>query len=157
MRQPPRASRERGALFQEYDLDAPDTTEHATLVMERVLAYGDRREFRWLFSLYGRPRILQWVREFPGVVTTCGACCWICRRLAGRVRRKAAYGRIESGALDSGRPQHTRPALMVVESLILFENADPDLQPDRRVDLAWAVVRQFFIDQAKALGRSWLY
>jgi hypothetical protein len=46
--------------------------------------------------------------------------------------------------------------LMAVESLILFDNADRDLQPDLWIDLPWLQVRQFFIDQAQALGRTWL-
>jgi hypothetical protein len=46
--------------------------------------------------------------------------------------------------------------LMAVESLVLFDNADRDLQPDLWVDLPWPHVRQFFIDQAQALGRTWL-
>jgi predicted nucleotidyltransferase component of viral defense system len=45
--------------------------------------------------------------------------------------------------------------LMAVESLVLFENADRDLQPDLLIDLPWEQVRQFFITQAHALGQGW--
>jgi hypothetical protein len=45
--------------------------------------------------------------------------------------------------------------LMAVESLVLFENADRDPQPDLLIDLPWAQVREFFIDQAQALGQIW--
>jgi predicted nucleotidyltransferase component of viral defense system len=45
--------------------------------------------------------------------------------------------------------------LMAVESLVLFENADRDIQPTMLAEVAWADVRQFFIDQAQALGQTW--
>jgi hypothetical protein len=38
---------------------------------------------------------------------------------------------------------------------VLFENADRDIQPTLLVEVAWAEVRQFFIEQAQALGQSW--
>jgi hypothetical protein len=44
---------------------------------------------------------------------------------------------------------------MAVESLVLFENADRDIEPTLLVEVAWAEVRQFFIEQAQALGQSW--
>jgi len=40
------------SCFQEYDLERLDPAQHANLVIERVLAYGDRRELRWLFDYY---------------------------------------------------------------------------------------------------------
>jgi len=48
--------------FQEYDLERLDPAQHAELVIERVLARGDRRELRWLFDRYGRVQIAEWVR-----------------------------------------------------------------------------------------------
>ena len=45
--------------------------------------------------------------------------------------------------------------LMAVESLVLFENADRDTQPDLLVDLPWEQVKGFFIAQAQALGKRW--
>jgi hypothetical protein len=51
------------SCFQEYDLERLDPTQHADLVIERVLAYGDRRELRWLFDHYGRTRVNDWVQR----------------------------------------------------------------------------------------------
>lgn len=45
--------------------------------------------------------------------------------------------------------------LMAVESLVFFENADRDLQPQLLLDLPWAAVRDFFIEQAQQLGNQW--
>jgi hypothetical protein len=49
--------------FKEYYLERLDPAQHAELVIERVLAYGDRRELRWLFDRYGRARISEWVQR----------------------------------------------------------------------------------------------
>jgi hypothetical protein len=49
--------------FQEYDLEQIHPAQHADLVLERVLAYGDRRELRWLFDYYGRARVTAWVQR----------------------------------------------------------------------------------------------
>jgi hypothetical protein len=45
--------------------------------------------------------------------------------------------------------------LIAVESLVLFENANRDIQPTMLADVAWEDVRQFFIDQAQRLGQAW--
>lgn len=45
--------------------------------------------------------------------------------------------------------------IMAVESLVLFENADRDLQPDLLIDLPWTQVREFFVNQAQTLGQIW--
>jgi hypothetical protein len=45
--------------------------------------------------------------------------------------------------------------LMAVESMVLFENADRDLQPELLIELPWEQVKQFFVDQARALGQTW--
>jgi predicted nucleotidyltransferase component of viral defense system len=59
-------------------------------------------------------------------------------------------------ALGKAKYPHARDfELMAVESLVLFENADRDLQPDLLIDLSWERVRQFFIAQAQALGQTW--
>lgn len=50
-------------FFQEYDLDMLDPAQHRELVIERVLAYGDRRELRWLFGQYSRTQIAGWVKR----------------------------------------------------------------------------------------------
>lgn len=49
--------------FQEYELERLDPRRHADLVIERVLAYGNRRELRWLFECYGWTRIREWVER----------------------------------------------------------------------------------------------
>lgn len=49
------------AYFQEYDFAQIDPTQHADLILERVLAYGDRSELRWLFRRYDREQIIDWV------------------------------------------------------------------------------------------------
>jgi len=51
------------ACFQEYDLEQLDLNHHRSLVIERVLAYGDRQELRWLFDRYGWPQITTWVQQ----------------------------------------------------------------------------------------------
>jgi len=45
--------------------------------------------------------------------------------------------------------------LMAVESMVFFENADRDLQPELLIELPWQQVKQFFVDQARGLGRTW--
>ena len=49
------------AYFQEYDFDQIDPAQHAHLIIERVLAYGDRNELRWLFHRYDREQVIDWV------------------------------------------------------------------------------------------------
>ena len=55
----PKAS---AAFFQEYQFEALDSMEHAKLIMERLLAYGDRSEIRWLFDNHGAENIRHWVQ-----------------------------------------------------------------------------------------------
>jgi len=45
--------------------------------------------------------------------------------------------------------------LMAVESLVQFENADRDLQPELLIDGSWEEVKSFFEDQAQTLGLTW--
>ncbi len=45
--------------------------------------------------------------------------------------------------------------LMAVESLVLFENAERDIQPTLLTDVAWPDVCQFFIEQAQTLSQTW--
>jgi len=51
------------ASFQEYNIEQLDPARHGDLIIERVLAYGDRRELRWLFERYGRGQIADWVQR----------------------------------------------------------------------------------------------
>jgi len=46
-------------------------------------------------------------------------------------------------------------SLMAVESMLMFDNADRDRQPDLLVDIPWLVVRDYFIEAALALGNQW--
>ena len=50
-------------FFQEYTFSELNAETHAALVMERLLAYGDRAEVRWLFETYGRERIRLWLAD----------------------------------------------------------------------------------------------
>jgi hypothetical protein len=52
-------------------------------------------------------------------------------------------------------PQMRDFALMSVESLVMFENAEGDFQPELLVDLPWQSVKQYFITQVKELGKRW--
>ncbi|HEY86261.1 MAG TPA: nucleotidyl transferase AbiEii/AbiGii toxin family protein [Chloroflexi bacterium] len=45
--------------------------------------------------------------------------------------------------------------LMAVESLLMFENADRDLQPDMVTHITWETVRDFFISEARKLAQHW--
>jgi hypothetical protein len=46
-------------------------------------------------------------------------------------------------------------ALMAVESMVLFENADRDLQPDLLTETPLPDIRRVFVTQAQALGKRW--
>ncbi len=48
-------------FFQEYTFENLDPVQHRDLVIERLLAYGDREEIRWLYQTYGRDQISSWV------------------------------------------------------------------------------------------------
>jgi hypothetical protein len=51
------------AFFQEYPFEALDATTHARLIMERLLAFGNRSEIRWLFDTYGADAIRMWLEQ----------------------------------------------------------------------------------------------
>jgi hypothetical protein len=44
---------------------------------------------------------------------------------------------------------------MSVESLVLFDNARRDVQPELLMDIPWQQVENYFVEQAKALGKIW--
>ena len=50
-------------FFQEYHFSDLDAEKDANLVMERILAFGNREELRWLFHFYGEDKIKAWVSE----------------------------------------------------------------------------------------------
>jgi len=49
--------------FQEYQLSALDAEADRALVIERVLAYGNRAEVRWLLGRYGQPTVVAWIER----------------------------------------------------------------------------------------------
>lgn len=50
-------------FFQEYDFSILEVQEHSGLIIERILAYGNRAEIRWLLHTYGREQVKGWVVE----------------------------------------------------------------------------------------------
>ena len=50
-------------FFQEYDMGHLDVHQHAPLIIERILAYGNRAEVRWLLETYGREKVQAWVAQ----------------------------------------------------------------------------------------------
>jgi hypothetical protein len=48
-------------FFQEYNLDDLDPAQDAFTIIERTLMYGSRSEIHWLFALYGRERLQEWM------------------------------------------------------------------------------------------------
>jgi hypothetical protein len=49
--------------FQEYVLESLDPQRHASLVIERTLAWGNLPELRWLFQHYPYEQVAEWVRS----------------------------------------------------------------------------------------------
>lgn len=45
--------------------------------------------------------------------------------------------------------------LIVLESMVLFDNADRDVQPVLRVDMPWPQIKEFMRNEALKLGKSW--
>jgi hypothetical protein len=50
-------------FFQEYNVELLDIDQHAALIIERILAYGNRAEIRWLLEMYGRDPVRDWVMQ----------------------------------------------------------------------------------------------
>jgi hypothetical protein len=44
----------------------------------------------------------------------------------------------------------------VVKRLVFFENAEQDLDPPLLLPVAWQIVKDYFIGQAREIGKSWL-
>jgi hypothetical protein len=51
------------AYFQEYEPGQLDFAQDANLVIQRTLEFGTWDEIRWMFRLYGKKRVRQFVRE----------------------------------------------------------------------------------------------
>lgn len=47
--------------FHGYPFEALNLEEHRSLVIERILRYGDRAEVRWLVRQYGKAAIADWL------------------------------------------------------------------------------------------------
>ncbi len=47
----------------EYNFSTLDVRLHAELIIERIPAYGNRAEVRWLIQTYGRAEICHWMEQ----------------------------------------------------------------------------------------------
>lgn len=50
--------------FREYDFKKLDSGRDAAIVIQRGLEFGTMRELQWLFRVYGKERIKQFVYEY---------------------------------------------------------------------------------------------
>jgi hypothetical protein len=50
-------------LFPEYDFGSIRLESHSSLIIERMLERGSWEQLRWLFKIYGEPRVAGWVRQ----------------------------------------------------------------------------------------------
>ena len=50
-------------FFQEYDFASLNLEQHAGLIIERILAYGNRFEAHWLAQTYGMDALRAWLVE----------------------------------------------------------------------------------------------
>ncbi|MEI6291195.1 MAG: hypothetical protein WCP19_12250 [Chloroflexota bacterium] len=48
-------------FFQEYDFNTLDAAADKELVIERLLAFGNREEIRWVFRTYGKEYVQKWL------------------------------------------------------------------------------------------------
>jgi Nucleotidyl transferase AbiEii toxin, Type IV TA system len=62
---------------------------------------------------------------------------------------------LEAGARKY--PQMRDFALMSVESMLIFDNADRDNPPELLVEVGWDTVKAFFVTQARQLGKRWFW
>jgi len=53
-----------GPFFQEYDLAQLRIEQDASTIIERTLQYGTRSELHWLFSIYSREKIKDWLQKW---------------------------------------------------------------------------------------------
>ena len=51
-------------FFQEYSLADLDLRDASWTIIERTLQFGNRTELRWLFSVYTRQEISDWVQDW---------------------------------------------------------------------------------------------
>ncbi|MFQ5436432.1 MAG: hypothetical protein ACE5FD_16330 [Anaerolineae bacterium] len=50
-------------FFQEYQLEQLDPDRHQDIIIERVLAYGNRSEVRWLIKTYSLNQVKAWIER----------------------------------------------------------------------------------------------
>jgi len=50
-------------FFQEYRFEELDVQVHRDLIIERILAWGNRVEIAWVFHQYGRDAVATWVQR----------------------------------------------------------------------------------------------
>jgi len=60
---PPEIPTSAAPFFQEYDVRHLDVHQHASLIIERILAYGNRDEVHWLFETYGHEHVREWIAQ----------------------------------------------------------------------------------------------
>jgi hypothetical protein len=51
-------------FFQEYDIARLNPEKDSFTIIERTLQFGNREELRWLFGIYSREQISDWLRRF---------------------------------------------------------------------------------------------
>lgn len=52
-----------GPYFQEYDFRELNLERDANIIIQRTLEFGTISEIQWLFRVYGKARVKQFVRE----------------------------------------------------------------------------------------------
>jgi hypothetical protein len=50
-------------FIQEYRFEEFDPARDSELVIERLLAFGNREEIHWLYQTYGREQLRNWVEK----------------------------------------------------------------------------------------------
>lgn len=51
-------------FFHEYDIARLNPKKDSFTIIERTLQFGNREELRWLFSVYFKREIVNWVKRF---------------------------------------------------------------------------------------------
>lgn len=50
-------------MFPEYDFEEMGLEIHQAVIIERILEKGNWAQVRWLFNVYGKDAVTQWVRK----------------------------------------------------------------------------------------------
>lgn len=51
-------------FFQEYNIARLNPEKDSFTIIERTLQFGNREELRWLFSVYSRSQVADWIKRF---------------------------------------------------------------------------------------------